>query len=107
MELNQNVENQFRDIEQGAFNPAHLVPGIPGPIDWLFKGRRGAYRDTQNYRLDRNHNKMFINMPRSAKTYIHDGKPPARLNGQKVPNYYPNSFNGPMPYVDEKKPREK
>ncbi|CAB3227092.1 unnamed protein product [Arctia plantaginis] len=105
--LNQNVENQFRDVEQGAFNPAHLVPGIPGPIDWLFRGRRAAYRDTQNYRLGRNHNRIFINMPRYAKTYIRDGKPPVRLNGRDAPNYYPNSFNGPMPYVDEKKPRDK
>ncbi|XP_075975239.1 catalase-like [Anticarsia gemmatalis] len=105
--LNKNVENQFRDVEQGAFNPAHLVPGIPGPVDWLFRGRRTAYRDTQNYRLGRNHNKIFINMPLYAKTYNRDGRPPTRWNGRDAPNYYPNSFNGPAPYVDEMRPEKK
>ncbi|KAJ8723485.1 hypothetical protein PYW08_003397 [Mythimna loreyi] len=105
--LNKNVENQFRDVEQGAFNPAHLVPGIPGPPDFLFRGRRMFYRDTQNYRLGRNHNKIFINTPLYAKTYVRDGTPPTRLNMKNAPNYYSNSFNGPIPYVDEKRPREK
>ncbi|KAJ8716506.1 hypothetical protein PYW07_003133 [Mythimna separata] len=105
--LNKNVENQFRDIEQGAFNPGHLVPGIPGPPDFLFRGRRMFYRDTQNYRLGRNHNKIYVNMPLYAKTYVRDGRPPTRLNMKNAPNYYSNSFNGPIPYVDEKRPREK
>uniref|UniRef100_A0A2A4JQJ2 Catalase core domain-containing protein n=1 Tax=Heliothis virescens TaxID=7102 RepID=A0A2A4JQJ2_HELVI len=105
--LNKNVENQFRDVEQGAFNPGALVPGIPGPPDFLFRGRRSFYRDTQNYRLGRNHNKILINMPLYAKTYVRDGKPPTRLNMKNAPNYWPNSFNGPIPYVDEKRPRKK
>ncbi|KAJ8716505.1 hypothetical protein PYW07_003132 [Mythimna separata] len=105
--LNKNVGNQFRDVEQGAFNPGHLVPGIPGPPDFLFRGRRMFYRDTQNYRLGRNHNKIYVNMPLYAKTYVRDGRPPTRLNMKNAPNYYSNSFNGPIPYVDEKRPREK
>ncbi|PZC86804.1 hypothetical protein B5X24_HaOG201663 [Helicoverpa armigera] len=105
--LNKNIENHFRDVEQGAYNPAALVPGIPGPPDFLFRGRRMFYRDTQNHRLGRNHNKIFINMPLYAKTYIRDGTPPTRLNMKNTPNYWPNSFNGPIPYVDEKRPREK
>ncbi|KAJ8723481.1 hypothetical protein PYW08_003393 [Mythimna loreyi] len=95
------------NVEQGAFNPAHLVPGISGPPDFLFRGRRMFYRDTQNYRLGRNHNKIFINTPLYAKTYVRDGTPPTRLNMKNAPNYYSNSFNGPIPYVDEKRPREK
>ncbi|KAJ8723480.1 hypothetical protein PYW08_003392 [Mythimna loreyi] len=105
--LNKNAENQFRDIEQGAFNPGHLVPGILEPPEFLFRGRRMFYRDTQNYRLGRNHNKIYVNMPLYAKTYVRDGRPPTRLNMKNAPNYYPNSFNGPIPYVDEKRPREK
>ncbi|KAJ8723483.1 hypothetical protein PYW08_003395 [Mythimna loreyi] len=105
--LNKNAENVFRDIEQSAFNPANLVPGIPGPPDSLFRGRRMFYIDTQNYRLGRNHNKIYVNMPLYAKTYVRDGRPPTRLNMKNAPNYYPNSFNGPIPYVDEKRPREK
>ncbi|KAH9631040.1 hypothetical protein HF086_015025 [Spodoptera exigua] len=105
--LNKNVENQFRDIEQAAFNPGHLVPGIPGPVDYLFRGRRMFYRDTQNYRLGRNNNKILVNMPLYEKTYVRDGRPPTRMNMKNAPNYRPNSFNGPLPYVDEHRPWKK
>ncbi|XP_075975590.1 catalase-like [Anticarsia gemmatalis] len=105
--LTRNVENQFRDVEQSAYNPAHLVPGIPGPVDWMFRARRNFYRDTQNYRLGRNHNKILVNLPLYAKSYNRDGTPPLRANGRNAPNYYPNSFNGPIPYVDERKPNKR
>lgn len=105
--LNESPNNLFRVSEHSAFNPGHLVPGIPGPVDFLFKGRRVFYRDTQNYRLGRNHNKIFVNLPHYAKTYVRDGKPPVRDNMGDVPNYFPNSFNGPMPYVDESRPKTK
>ncbi|KAH9631041.1 hypothetical protein HF086_015026 [Spodoptera exigua] len=105
--LNKNVENLFRDVEQAAYNPANLVPGIPGPVDFLFRGRRSFYRDAQNYRLGRNHNKILVNQPLYEKSYVRDGRPPTKLNMKNTPNYYPNSFNGPMPYVDEHRPWKK
>ncbi|XP_026743683.1 uncharacterized protein LOC113505265 [Trichoplusia ni] len=105
--LNKNVDNVFSDIELTAYNPSNLVPGIPGPPDGLFRGRRIFYRDTQNHRLGANHNKILVNKPLYAKTYNRDGKPPVLLNMRNAPNYYPNSFNGPVPYVDEKRPRKK
>ncbi|XP_035450049.2 peroxisomal catalase 1-like [Spodoptera frugiperda] len=107
MVLNKNVENNFRDIEQAAFNPGHLVPGITGSPEGLFRGRRMFYRDTQNYRLGRNHNNILVNMPLYSKTYARDGKPPTRLNMKNAPNYFPNSFNGPLPCVDEQRPWKK
>ncbi|XP_075975707.1 catalase-like [Anticarsia gemmatalis] len=105
--LNRNVENQFRDVEQSAYNPAHLVPGIPGPVDWLFRARRISYQDAQNYRIGRNHNKIFVNTPLYAKTYNRDGTPPLRMNGRDSPNYFVNSFHGPSPYVDARRPEKK
>ncbi|XP_075975706.1 catalase-like [Anticarsia gemmatalis] len=105
--LNRNVENQFRDVEQSAYNPANLVPGIPGPVDWLFRTRRNFYQDAQNYRIGRNHNKIFVNTPLYAKTYNRDGTPPLRMNGRDSPNYFVNSFHGPSPYVDAKRPEKK
>ncbi|XP_035450052.2 peroxisomal catalase 1-like [Spodoptera frugiperda] len=105
--LNKNPDNHFRDIEQAAFNPGHLVPGIPGPVDYLFRGRRTFYRDAQNYRLGRNHNNILVNMPLYEKTYVRDGRPPTRLNMKNAPNYYANSFNGPVPFVDESRPWKK
>lgn len=107
MVLNKNPDNYFRSIEQSAFCPSNLVPGIPGPVDVLFKSRRLAYPDTQNHRLGRNHNKIIVNTPRYAMEYNRDGQPPVKYNMKDIPNYYPNSFNGPVPYVDESIPNEK
>ncbi|KAI5637712.1 catalase domain-containing protein [Phthorimaea operculella] len=104
--LDKYSDNHFRDSEQAAFNMANLVPGIPGPIDQLFRGRRFAYRDTQNHRLGRNHFKIGVNSPNYMKNYNRDGKAPVGDNGKDSPIYYPNSFNGPLPYVDAEKPRE-
>lgn len=44
--LNRNPDNNFASIEQSAFSPGNLVPGIPGPVDDVFKSRRLFYRDT-------------------------------------------------------------
>lgn len=102
--LDQTVENNFADIEQTAFNPANLVPGIPGPIDFMFKCRRLSYKDSQNYRLGVNHNKIGVNAAKYAKTYNRDGVPPLSSNMKDAPNYFPNTYNGPIPYVDESRP---
>ncbi|KAL4720227.1 hypothetical protein ACJJTC_013145 [Scirpophaga incertulas] len=102
--LNKNPDNYFKTAELSVFNPASLVPGIPGPLDFLFKGRRVFYRDTQNYRVGKNHNKVKVNKPLYAKTYTRDGRPPVLENMRDTPNYYPNSFNGPQPIVDPSLP---
>ncbi|KAG6445283.1 catalase-2-like [Manduca sexta] len=104
--INRRVENNFKDNEQAAYNPGNLVPGISGPQDYIFKARRIFYPDTQNYRLGVNHNKIEVNMPRYERTYNRDGVPPLRDNMKDAPNYYPNTFNGPVPYVDESRPKE-
>ncbi|KAJ2950954.1 hypothetical protein O0L34_g5329 [Tuta absoluta] len=105
--LNRISDNHFRDQEQAAFDPSHLVPGIPGPVDTLFRGRRFAYRDAQNYRIGtHNFYKNGINEPFYEKSYKRDGYPPVRDNGKDSPTYYPNSFNGPLPLVDERRPEE-
>ncbi|XP_030020480.2 catalase-2-like [Manduca sexta] len=104
--INRRVENNFKDNEQAAYNPANLVPGISGPQDFIFKARRMFYPDTQNYRLGVNHNKIEVNMPRYERTYYRDGVPPLRANMKDAPNYYPNTFNGPVPYVEECRPKE-
>ncbi|XP_023941242.1 vegetative catalase-like [Bicyclus anynana] len=105
--FNQNSDNQFRDQEQSAFNPGNLVPGIPGPMDNVFRGRRFSYRDAHTHRLGVNHNKIEINKPLYYKVYDRDGVPPVRENMKDAPNYYPNSFNGPVPYVDPSRPKER
>ncbi|CAH0404413.1 unnamed protein product [Chilo suppressalis] len=105
--FNENIDNHFRNVELSAFNPANMVPGIPGPVDTMFKGRRFAYRDTQNHRLGRNHNRIEVNMPLHALTYTRDSKPPVRDNMRDAPSFFPNSFNGPVPYVESSRPSQK
>ncbi|KAI8420467.1 hypothetical protein MSG28_008954 [Choristoneura fumiferana] len=105
--LNRNPDNFFRDVEQAAYNPGNLVPGIPGPPDDMYKTRRMAYRDTQNYRLGINNNNIEVNRPKYRKVYNRDGHSPVRDNMRDAPNYYENSFNGPVPYVDVARPRER
>ncbi|CAH3986897.1 unnamed protein product [Pieris brassicae] len=105
MVLNKNAVNYFAEIEQLAFSPGNLVPGILGGPDKLFEGRRLAYREAQHYRLGANFNKIPVNCPIQSKVfeYNRDGRPPLKDNGQDIPNYYPNSFNGPVPYKDHKR----
>ncbi|XP_059057169.1 catalase-like [Achroia grisella] len=105
--IDRNPDNFFRTVELSAYNPGNLVPGINSPPDTLFKGRRLVYRDTHNYRLGINHNKIEVNTPKYAKTYNRDGQAPVKDNMKDIPNYFPNSFNGPIPVVDETRPKER
>ncbi|XP_047531402.1 catalase-like [Vanessa atalanta] len=105
--LDRNPDNYFRVVEQSAFNPGNLVPGIPGPLDNMYKTRRSSYRDTHVYRLGVNHNRIDVNMPLYWKVYNRDGLPPVKNNMKDAPNYYPNSFSGPIPYIDPSRPKER
>nr|XP_034824738.1 catalase-like [Maniola hyperantus] len=103
--LNRNAKNFFAEIEQMAFCPGNLVPGILGGLDKVFQARRLAYRETQLYRLGGNFKKIPVNCPYRSKvyTYNRDGVPPVGNNEEDAPGYYPNSFNGPVPYMAQKK----
>lgn len=103
MVLNKNPLNYHAEIEQLAFNPANLVPGILGGPDKVFEARRLAYRDAQYYRLGANFNKIPVNCPIQAAVlaYNRDGGPPVKDNERDRPNYYPNSFNGAVEYKDK------
>ncbi|XP_028179556.1 peroxisomal catalase 1-like [Ostrinia furnacalis] len=103
--LNKHADNDFRDTEQSAYNPANLVPGIPGPVDNMFRARRFAYRDAHKYRLGGNHDNIEINHPKYTKVYNRDGQAPVRDNVHDAPVYYPNTFNGPEPIVDLSHPK--
>ncbi|XP_034824736.2 catalase-A-like [Maniola hyperantus] len=102
--LNRNAKNFFAEIEQMAFCPGNLVPGILGGPDKLFQARRLAYREAQLYRLRGNFKKIAVNCPYRTKvyTYNRDGVPPVKDNEEDAPNYYPNSFHGPVPYMPQK-----
>ncbi|KAL6431868.1 hypothetical protein ACFW04_007372 [Cataglyphis niger] len=95
--LDRNPENYFADVEQMAFDPAHMVPGIEPSPDKMLQGRLFAYGDTHRHRLGPNHLQLPVNCPYKAISTMHyqrDGNM-AVYNHGGAPNYYPNSFSGP------------
>jgi catalase len=66
-ELNRNPENYFADVEQAAFTPANVVPGISFSPDRMLQGRLFSYGDAARYRLGVNHHQIPVNYPRGAQ----------------------------------------
>lgn len=96
MVLNRNPVNYFAEVEQIAFNPAHMVPGIEPSPDRMLQGRLFTYGDTHRYRLGPNYLQIPVNCPFKVKNFQRDGF--MALNNQgNAPNYHPNSFSGPEP----------
>ncbi|AET88203.1 MULTISPECIES: catalase [Caballeronia] len=94
IELNRNAQNYFADVEQAAFTPANVVPGIGFSPDRLLQGRLFSYGDTQRYRLGINHHQIPVNAPRApvANSFHRDGAMRTDSNlGQRV-NYEPNRY---------------
>ncbi|KAI8870529.1 catalase, partial [Ramicandelaber brevisporus] len=95
--LNKNPENYFAEVEQAAFSPSHLVPGVDISNDRMLQGRLFSYPDTHRHRLGVNYHQIPINQPRNAKVSNHqrDGFMAVNGNSGSLPNYEPNSFGGP------------
>jgi catalase len=93
MELNRNPENYFADVEQAAFNPASVVPGIGFSPDKMLQGRLFSYGDAQRYRLGVNHHQIPVNAPRCPVHNFHrDGAMRVDGNAGSTLHYEPNSF---------------
>ena len=92
-ELNKNPENYFQDVEQAAFNPANIVPGIGFSPDKMLQGRLFSYGDTQRYRLGVNHHQIPVNAPRCPfHSYHRDGQMRVDGNQGSTLHYEPNSY---------------
>jgi catalase len=92
MELNRNPENFFADVEQAAFNPANIVPGIGFSPDKMLQGRLFSYGDTQRYRLGVNFSQIPVNAPKCPfHSYHRDGKMRVDGNSGGTTSYEPNS----------------
>jgi catalase len=98
LELNRNPQNYFAEVEQAAFKPSALVPGIGPSPDKMLQARLVSYADAHLYRLGVNHTHLPVNKPRCpVMNYIRDGAMSQGEFGGK-PNYWPNSVPGaPMP----------
>jgi catalase len=93
--LNRNPENYFAEVEQAAFEPANMVPGIGPSPDKMLLGRLFSYPDTHRYRIGTNYLQLPINQPQvPVHSYNKDGSMRYRHNGDQ-PVYAPNSFGGP------------
>ena len=104
LELNRNPENYFAEVEQSAFTPAHVVPGIGFSPDKFLQGRLFAYGDAQRYRLGVNHNHIPVNRARvEVNEYHRDGAMRVDGNYGGIPAYSPNSegYWSPQPDVAE------
>ncbi len=93
-ELNRNADNYFADVEQAAFNPANVVPGIGFSPDRMLQGRLFSYGDAQRYRLGVNHNQIPVNQAQCPVSSFHrDGTMRVDGNFGSTPHYEPNSHN--------------
>jgi catalase len=98
MTLNRNVENFFAQIEQAAFEPSALVPGIGFSPDKMLLGRAFAYSDTHRYRIGPNYQQLPVNRPKTrTDSYTFDG-PMAYDHSGDAAVYAPNSMG--RPYSD-------
>lgn len=93
LELNRNPENYFAEVEQAAFSPAHVVPGIGFSPDKFLQGRLFVYGDAQRYRLGVNHNHIPVNQAKHSEVHDFHRDGAMRVDGNygSTVAYTPNS----------------
>lgn len=104
-ELNRNPENYFADVEQAAFNPTSIVPGIGFSPDKMLQGRLFSYGDAQRYRLGVNHYQIPVNAPKCPyHSYHRDGAMRVDGNFGSTRHYEPNSYGEWQEQPEHKEP---
>ncbi len=105
--MNRNPENYFAEVEQAAFEPRNVVPGMGFSPDKMLQARLISYPDAHRYRLGANYDTLPVNKAQCPiHTYNKDGAMRFDGNGGAVVNYEPNSFGGPtqdLKYVERPK----
>ena len=98
MTLNKNPENYFNEVEQAAFSPSNIVPGIGYSPDRMLQARIFSYPDAQRYRVGVHYQQLEVNKPIVEVNNYYVGG--AMNNGsyaqEKSAYYEPNSFGGPV-----------
>jgi catalase len=109
MTLDRNPKNYFAEIEQAAFCPASIVPGIEPSADKLLQGRLFSYADTQRYRLGTNYLQITVNRPKASVNNDQlDGAMQQDIFDKGTVNFEPNSLakgapHEAPPYADDQK----
>ena len=109
-ELNRNPDNYFADIEQVAFTPANVVPGISFSPDRMLQGRLFSYGDAQRYRLGVNHHQIPVNSPKAVgcpHSFHRDGQMRVDGNLGSELHYEPNSYGNWKDNPQDNLPPEK
>ncbi|BBP05979.1 catalase [Sulfuriferula plumbiphila] len=105
MELNRNPQNYFAEVEQAAFEPGNMPPGIGASPDKVLQARLLSYPDAHRYRIGINYAALDVNKPQCpVQTYHRDGQTRFDGNNGGAVNYQPNSFDGPVEYPRMKEP---
>lgn len=105
MVLNKNPENYFAEVEQAAFAPTNIVPGMGFSPDKVLQARIFSYPDAQRYRIGTNYQALSVNKPQCPyHHYQRDGAMSADGNHGAQINYEPNSFGGPKEAAHYKEP---
>jgi catalase len=96
LELNRNPLNYHQDVEQSAFNPVNIIPGMGYSPDKMLQARLVSYPDAHRYRIGTNYETLPVNTPKCPmNNYNRDGAMRFDGNMGSAPNYEPNSFGGP------------
>lgn len=91
--LNKNVQNYFNEVEQAAFCPANIVPGISFSPDKMLQARIFSYADAQRYRVGTNYHLLPVNRARSeVNTYNVAGSMNFDTYKNGLAYYEPNSY---------------
>ncbi len=93
--LNRNPDNFFADVEQAAFSPHNVVPGLSFSPDRMLQGRLFSYQDAQRYRLGVNFQQIPVNQPRGVEQphmFSRDGAMRVDGNQGSQNHYEPNSY---------------
>jgi catalase len=91
--LNKNPDNFHSDVEQAAFSPSTMVPGIGPSADLMLQARMFSYPDAARYRVGPNYQQLPCNAAKHVYSpYQRDG--PMRLDGNygADPDYVRSSF---------------
>jgi len=97
LELNRNPSNYFQEIEQAAFSPSNIVPGISFSPDKMLQARIFSYADAHRYRVGTWYEALPVNRPKSAVSTYHMDGPMNFMDPKASDAYYePNTMGGPV-----------
>ncbi|MEM1251880.1 MAG: catalase [Cyanobacteria bacterium P01_H01_bin.21] len=106
LELNRNPENFFAEVEQAAFSPGNVVPGISWSPDRMLQARIMSYADSHRYRLGVNYDTIPVNQPHATKanTPYRDGLMRVDGNNGSRNNFHPTHHDYPQADKSAKAP---